>query len=166
MRKPYYSVDNYLGSKAIGYLVRRLHNAMMPRAEALFADAELTFSHWVILIGLRDGAVASCADIARHMNHDTGATTRLIDQLEERGLLVRTRSKHDRRVIHLTLTQEGRTTTKALVPRVVELWNGALKDFSHTEVETLVDLLSRLISRMEEGPAMELPAAKKAKSAS
>ncbi|MGA7710888.1 MAG: MarR family winged helix-turn-helix transcriptional regulator [Rhizomicrobium sp.] len=162
MRKPYYTVDNYLGSKAIGYLVRRLHNSMMPRAEALFGGAELTFSHWVILIGLRDGAVATCADIARHMNHDTGATTRLIDQLEERGLLARTRSKHDRRVVHLALTPEGRAMTKALLPRVVDLWNGVLKDFSHAEIDTLVDLLSRLNARMEDEPIAE-PHARKAK---
>ncbi len=162
MRKPYYTVDNFLGIKSIGYLVRRVHNSMMPRAEGLFADAELTFSHWVILIGLRDGAVATCADIARHMNHDTGATTRLIDQLEERGLLARTRSKHDRRVIHLTLTPEGRTMTKILLPRVVDLWNSVLKDFSHAEIDMLVDLLSRLNARMEEEPIGE-PTARKVK---
>src|SRR5271170_4102638 len=80
--KAFYRVDTFDCRRSVGYLVRRLHNLMMPRAEAQFADAELTFSQWVVLMSLREGIATTCAELARHMNHDTGATTRLVDQLE------------------------------------------------------------------------------------
>src|SRR5690242_13815535 len=150
MTKPYYTLANFTGPNALGYLVRRLHNLMVPIAEAQFAGEELTFSHWVALVSLRDGLTHTCADIARHMNHDSGATTRLVDQLEERGLLARQRSKTDRRVINLALTQAGKQVAKALTPRVINICNGALEGMSVAEIDTLLANLKRIISRMEE----------------
>jgi DNA-binding MarR family transcriptional regulator len=151
MAKPFYKLDEFDCRQSIGYLNRRLHNLLLPRAEALFADEELTFSHWVALVSLRDGIVATAAELARHMNHDTGATTRLVDQLEERGLVKRTRSNTDRRVVNLTLTPDGRACAKSLTPRVVNYWNGILGGFSHAEVATLIDLLARLGDSIEAG---------------
>lgn len=150
MTKPYYTVANFVGPNALGYLVRRLHTLMVPRAEAQFAGEELTFSHWVALVSLRDGLTHTCADIARHMNHDSGATTRLVDQLEERGLLTRQRSKTDRRVVNLALTSEGKAVAKALTPRVINVCNETLEGMTVAEVDTLLTTLKRLIARLEE----------------
>ena len=36
MTKPFYDAENFTGGKSIGYLIRRAHNQLMPRAEALF----------------------------------------------------------------------------------------------------------------------------------
>lgn len=152
MPKPFYDTENFNGRKSIGYLVRRCHNKLMPRAEALFADAELTLSQWVVLMALRDKAAGTCADIARHMNHDTGAVTRLVDQLEKRGLVARTRSTADRRVVHLKLLSAGRTMAKALTPRIVDFWNWVLGDFSHAEAARLIRLLTHLDERLEAEP--------------
>ena len=162
--KPFYNVDEFDGRKSIGYLVRRCHNKLMPQAEALFADAELTFSQWVVLMSLRDKTANTCADIARHMNHDTGAVTRLVDQLEKRDLVARTRSTADRRVVHLKLLPAGKATAKALMPRIVDFWNRVLGDFSHAEAASLIRLLTHLDQRLEAEPlASAAPSPKKPK---
>src|SRR4051812_5026549 len=122
---------------------------MMPHVEAVFAGAELTFSQWVVLMCLRDGIGDTAAAIARHMNHDTGAVTRLVDQLETRGLIKRRRSISDRRVVHLELLPAGRSLAKALTPRIVAFWNRMLSDFSLEECEALLGLLTRLNRRLE-----------------
>jgi DNA-binding MarR family transcriptional regulator len=92
------------------------------------------------------------------MSHDSGATTRLVDQLERRGLLTRERRKDDRRVIELSLTPQGRSVVRTLMPHVIDFWNGALSEFSPEELETLIDLLSRLAARIEREPEMAAPA--------
>lgn len=153
MGKPYYRLENFTAQTAVGALLRRLNNLMIPRAEARFADEDLTFSHWVTLMCLRDGLAATCADIARHLNHDSGATTRLVDQLEKRGLVLRVRSKTDRRVVHLSLTPQGKAMTRALAPRTMNFWNDMLDEFSTAEATILIDLLSRLLARMEKAAA-------------
>ena len=167
MTKPFYDAENFTGGKSIGYLIRRAHNQLMPRAEALFADAELTFSQWVVLMSLRDRTATTCAEIARHMNHDTGATTRLVDRLEKRGLLARNRSTADRRVVHLKLLPPGKAMAKALTPRIVDFWNRVLEDFSKEEAATLIKLLAHLDRRLDAQPlapansARRRPAAKR-----
>jgi DNA-binding MarR family transcriptional regulator len=152
MAKPYYRLDTYNAQNAIGCQLRRLTNLMVPRAEARFSDKELTFSHWVTLVCLRDGVATTCADISRHMNYDSGATTRLVDQLEKRGLVTRNRSKTDRRVVNLALTAEGKAVTRALTPTSMNFWNEMLDEFSNAEAAMLIDMLTRLLNRLEKTP--------------
>jgi len=152
MDKPFYNIDNFVAQTSVGFLVRRLTNMMVPRAEARFAGQDLTFSHWVVLMCLRDGLATTCADISRAMNYDSGATTRIVDQLEARGLVARNRSQTDRRVVLLTLTPEGCTVTKAMATPTMAFWNEMLSDFSHAEVNQLVALLTRLLVRLEKTP--------------
>lgn len=150
--KGFYQVETFTGCKSIGYLVRRLHTLVLPHAEALFADAELSFSQWVILMAVRDGKANTCADIARHMNHDTGAITRLVDQMEKRGLIARARSTTDRRIVHLKLLPPGKAMAKALTPRIVDFWNHILADVPTADVNKLVALLMDLNERLEVAP--------------
>src|SRR5579862_6182683 len=160
MPGPHYDVETFESRKSIGYLVKRVFNLMTPRAEALFADAELTFAQWIVLMGLRDGIANTAAEVARHIGHDPGATTRLIDQLEERGLLERKRSSDDRRVVHLSITPSGKAVTKRLQPRLVDFWNTTLKDFSRDDFAQLISLLTRLLTALEAQPEIEKAKAK------
>lgn len=155
MKKTYYTRQNFACRRSLGYLIRRLHNLVIPIAESQFADADITFSQWVVLVSLRDGLASTAAEIARHMDHDAGAITRLIDQMEKRGLVARRRSTEDRRVIHLEITPAGKALAAALTPRLIEFWNTTLTGFTQAEFEMLLSLLTRLIGRLEEQPALK-----------
>jgi len=159
VRKPFYKVETYRGCNSVGYLIKRIFTLMMPHVEAVFSGSELSFSQWVVLMFLRDGIADTAAAIARHMNHDTGAVTRLIDQLETRGLIRRERSTADRRVVHLELAPAGRALAKALTPGIVDFWNRMLSDFSIEECEALLGLLTRLNKRLEAEELVAEPAA-------
>ncbi|MGN6146952.1 MAG: MarR family winged helix-turn-helix transcriptional regulator [Rhizomicrobium sp.] len=136
-----------------------MQNLTNPQAEAIFADQDLTFTQWICLMGLREGVAETNADLARHLNHDAGAVTRVVDELEKRGLLRRERSKADRRVVKLTLTPQGRAVARMHVPPIVDFWNRVTDEFTHQEIKQLLDLMARLIARLEAEPVRE-PAAK------
>ena len=155
MPPKHFKTESFNCKRSPGYLIRRMHNLVMPRAEALFSDAEITFSHWVSLMALRDGIASTAAEIARHMNHDTGAVTRLIDQLETRGLVTRTRDKSDRRVIKLSLTAEGRAVSGALTPRLVDFWNGLLEEFTRSDISNWITISAKMIEALEVTPVAE-----------
>ena len=163
MPQAYFKIDNFDCRRAPGYLVRRLHNLVVPMAEDLFGDAEITFTQWVILVALRDKIASTSADLARHMNHDTGAITRLVDQLESRGLLTRSRDKTDRRVINLSLTVEGRAVAAALTPRLIDMWNGILEDFSRSEISTWIAMTQRMVASLESPPVEKIRPVRKLK---
>jgi len=157
MSDPYYSAETYRARSSIGYLIRRAHTLIMPKVEAAFTEHEVTFTQWVIMMYLRDGLATTAAGICRDICHDSGALTRAIDQLEQRGFIERRRSTQDRRTVELILTQAGAKAVESLVPLVVGCLNRALAGFSHAEIDTLSRLLTKLVA--ENSPAPEHAAA-------
>ena len=143
--RPYYQPANFSMKNAVGYLMRMAVNRVLPQMEALFHDQELTFSQWTTLVALHDGRITTAGGLAHNICHDAGSLTRLVDQMEKRGLVTRQRCDKDRRSVRLALTPRGRALVEGLAPRVMDFWNGLLSGFSHEEVDTLIALLTRLV---------------------
>ena len=150
--RPYYKPSNYTMRNSVGYLMRICTNRFLPQMEALFEDQELTFSQWTTLVALHDGRISTAGDLAHNICHDAGSLTRLIDEMVKRGLVIRSRSETDRRVVTLTLTPRGSDLVEALAPKVMNFWNDLLAGFSHAEIDTLIDLLTRLVLVAEGQP--------------
>jgi DNA-binding MarR family transcriptional regulator len=147
--RPYYKPGNYTMRNSVGYLMRVCTNRLLPQMDSLFEDQELTFSQWTTLVALHDGRITSAGDLAHNICHDAGSLTRLVDEMVRRGLVNRGRSESDRRVVTLALTPRGRSLVEALAPKVMEFWNGLLAGFSHAEIDTLINLLTRLVIAAE-----------------
>lgn len=144
-----YKVSTYQAEVSIGYLVRRANCLIMDIIEPSLARKGLTFLQYMILKLLREGKIANPKDICGHFRSDSGALTKVIDQLAERDLVQRVRRDRDRRKVELRLTERGRTIVDSILPSVVESLNLALAEFSAQEARQLTQLLTRLNSRME-----------------
>jgi DNA-binding MarR family transcriptional regulator len=110
-----------------------------------------TFVQYQIMVGLRDGIAVNPKDLCAQIRHDSGALTRVIDQLAERGLLERSRRDRDRRKVELELTPAGREVVESLIPLVVDKLNLALAEFSTGEVKELTRLLLKLNVSLQSG---------------
>ena len=148
MSEQHYHAATYTAKSSVGYLIKRAHAMLMDVLENLFADRGFSFIHYAILTYVRDGIAVNPKDICVQYRHDSGALTRVIDQLEKRGLLERVRRGADRRKVELQLTEEGRKTVESLIPLVVDKLNLALGDFSREEVEEFKRLLVKLNTRL------------------
>ena len=144
----YVSLDVDL-SRNPGYLLRRIQRLGCNQAEGCFVDQELTFSQWLALRLIMGGIADTAGSLARNMGHDTGAVTRLVDQLEKRHLLTRERQTNDRRVVTLVLTDAGKKAVALLTPRLNDMWVELFSGFSPDEVDTLITLLHRLLLKLE-----------------
>jgi DNA-binding MarR family transcriptional regulator len=149
--RPYYKSSNYTMRNSVGYLMRVTTNRLLPQMETLFADQELSFSQWTTLVALHSG-ITTAGDLAHNICHDAGSLTRLVDEMVKRGLVTRGRSETDRRVVTLSLTRRGEDLVEKLAPRMMEFWNQLLSGFSHGEVDTLINLLTRLLLVAEGQP--------------
>jgi len=158
----FYRPSSYRARDSVGYLVRRLYSILSSRIESQFADQGLTLMQWIVLLYLRDGLALTASDIAREFRHDSGALTRVIDHLEQRGFLTRERSARDRRVVELHLTQDGRKIIDKLLPRVVGELNDALAPLSRDEFEQFQSCLLRILDHLQREPtgAVEEPPAR------
>ena len=79
-----------------------------------FQSAGLSATQFMTLNLMPDGAKSmTLSELAARMNLGTATVAKTIDSLEDRGLLTRTRSDQDRRVVHLSLTEDGRSLQNA-----------------------------------------------------
>src|SRR6202790_1047835 len=145
----HYRAESYKARSSVGYLIKRAHSLLIDQLEAAVAGSDITATQWVVLMHLRDGLAINASDLCAQLRHDSGALTRVIDQLEARGLVQRERSREDRRAVQLRLTDAGVATVAALVPSVVDKLNFALRDFSGAEAGELNRLLTKLITSLD-----------------
>jgi DNA-binding MarR family transcriptional regulator len=154
----HYRPEMYSARSSVGYLLKRAHSLLIDQLEAAVAGSDITATQWVVLMHLRDGLAINASDLCAQLRHDSGALTRVIDQLEARGLVQRERSREDRREVQLRLTDAGNQTVTSLVPTVVDKFNYALREFSRAEASELNRLLSKLIASLD-GSSVEPGAA-------
>lgn len=143
------TIEDCATSRAPGRMIRRLDKIMSAYVESKFDGMDLSFAQWVALKVVRDGVVGNAGELARELGITTGATTRMIDVLETRGLMARDRDAEDRRVVRLVITQAGSEAITALQGHVVGAWNEVLADYSQDEVKALVAMLIKLLAAAE-----------------
>lgn len=73
---------------------------------------------WALKI-LANGAPMRVSDLARHMYLSAATVVGILDRLEGKGLVARTRSKEDRRAVDLLLTETGQEMA-AKAPEVAQ----------------------------------------------
>jgi DNA-binding MarR family transcriptional regulator len=149
MSKQHYNVSTYRAQESVGYLIKRAHSLMLDIMEPVLEERGFTFIQYVILSWLRDGIAVNPKDICFQYRHNSGALTRVIDQLAERGLLERIRRDRDRRKVELQLTPAGHEAIAGLIPLVVEKLNLALADFSGAEFEEFLRLLVKFNTTLQ-----------------
>ena len=149
MSKQHYQVATYRAQDSVGYLTKRAHSLMLDSMEPVFEARGFTFIQYVVLAWLRDGIAVNPKEICIQFRHDSGALTRVIDQLAERGLLERVRRDRDRRKVELQLTPAGLATIEGLIPLIVEKLNLALAEFSGAEFEEFLRLLLKLNTTLQ-----------------
>lgn len=143
------TIEDCASARSPGRLLRRVDKLMTAFVESRIEGSGLSFMQWVALKVVRDGVVQNAGELARELGITSGATTRLIDGLEARALLLRDRGAADRRVVSLVLTDQGARLVASIQPEVVDSWNAVLADFSADEVEGLLAILIRLLGAVE-----------------
>jgi DNA-binding MarR family transcriptional regulator len=98
-----------------------------------------------ILLSMRRGVAATPFELSRLLGIDTGLMTRMLDKLEDKGLLERSRSLEDRRVVNLKLTGDGEQVAARLPEIVPVVLNSRLRKFTKTEFQELRRLLYKFL---------------------
>jgi DNA-binding MarR family transcriptional regulator len=142
----HYDSKNYELDTNVGRMVAQVHLQFRRCLDAELAKGELglTSSQWIVLMKVGKNS-QTAAELASLLNQDTGAMTRMLDRLQAKGLLKRSRSSTDRRVVHVELSEEGRRLFPQLPKVSATVLNRILADFSAKEVQQLTKLLSRVL---------------------
>lgn len=135
--------DFLAGFDALAQAVRRARGASA-------ADGGLTLSQYGLLEGLAGRRAARVQELAAAAGISASTATRILDALERRGIVRRTRSREDRRAVAVSLTERG----DALLQSEREWLRGRQRAFYASlpaaEQELAPDLLVRLAALIDE----------------
>ncbi|MFI7342887.1 MarR family winged helix-turn-helix transcriptional regulator [Streptomyces sp. NPDC050085] len=125
--------------------------ALLQQAEdAPLRHAGLTRAEFDLLGTLRrTGRELTPGDLARETFSSGAAVTKRLKQLQERGLVARRGDTRDRRVSHLSLTDEGRTLVDEILPRQLAYESTVLAGLDGGKGDELGLLLGELLSQLE-----------------
>lgn len=145
----FYTPGQYSPQQSVGYLMKQVMNSVLARADARLAEFGLTHAQWLPLYKLVMHEGHTMASLSRDLGIDPGAMTRSLDRLEAKGLVRRERSKEDRRVVLLTLTDEGRTVASRVPAVMADVLNSHLAGFNEAEWHQLLAMLQRMLANGE-----------------
>ena len=150
-----YDSASYQPRKSIGSLLSRVRVAMLAALDQELADdrrlapLELSAAQFIVIASLAGEERKSASDLCKGISYDAGAMTRMLDRLEGKGLIRRSRSPDDRRLVHLELTDEGRAAYPRMREASLAVANRFLRGFSKTEARALESLLTRMLENAE-----------------
>ncbi len=146
-----YDIATYQPKKSVGHLLSRVRVEMLAAldrglvADKQLAPLELSAAQLIVIANLAASEEPkSASDLCKVISYDAGAMTRMLDRLESKGLIRRNRSSHDRRLMHLELTDQGRAAYPRMREISMTVANQFLHGFTKTEARQLEGLLSRM----------------------
>ncbi|WP_042462047.1 MarR family winged helix-turn-helix transcriptional regulator [Neobacillus dielmonensis] len=99
--------------------------------------------HYILrYINQKEGCTSS--ELADVFNVNKSAITAIIDRLEKKGFIQRTRDEQDRRVVYLTLTDVGRELFYETELRIHQLVSSFIEQFEPDEIERFIQTYEKL----------------------
>jgi len=118
--------------------VRRL------RGRETHRPGQLSYAQYGLLFGLAGRCELSARELAEQADLAPATVTQMLEHLEGAGLVQRTRSQQDRRVVLSVLTDRGAAVVAERRAQMEPRWRAALLEFSDDELTAAARVLTRL----------------------
>ncbi|TDN61169.1 MarR family transcriptional regulator [Paraburkholderia sp. BL10I2N1] len=141
----HYTKDSFSLTRSVGFAINKARNVLVTEMDSALKDLDITTQQMGILLSLTSGIATTPFELSKLLGIDTGLMTRMLDKLETKGLLERSRSLEDRRVVNLKLTEKGEEVASQLPEIAPVVLNNRLKDFSRAEFKELHRLLFKFL---------------------
>jgi DNA-binding MarR family transcriptional regulator len=127
----------------------------------------LTTEQYAILVTISYlGEPSRITDIAQWLERSTNSISMIVDRMVKAGLVKRTRSKADRRVVYVAFTSKGANALKPSTREIFEKIQEHMSPLSHKDKSAFLSLLATLRYEILKclNPKIDLEAVKKEES--
>ena len=129
--------------------LRKIIQAIDLNSKKLVKRVGLTGPQLVILQEISNIGKATSGEIARAVSLSQPTVTGILERMEKRGLLTRQRSRHDKRRIMVSITENGRNVLKDAPPLMQEAFVERFSSLQEWEQNMILSALQRLVSIMD-----------------
>ncbi|MEC1523762.1 MarR family transcriptional regulator [Neobacillus niacini] len=128
-------------------LLMQTSKAIQERIRDEMSQNKLSITEFSVLEVLFYQGKQTIQQIGNRILISSGSMTYVIDKLEQKGIIKRNDCREDRRVIHITLTAEGKEMMENIMPKYQEMVDSFFGDLTDHEHEEMVNLLNKIIKK-------------------
>ena len=134
---------------SVGYLVRETHRAFSRSLQARIGPAGVNIGMWFFLRALWEEDGISQRALSQRVRMMEPTTLAALREMERRGIVARVRSRADRRVVNVFLTDYGRGLRDALLPRAAAVNALARRGVTAAEIDALRAILEKIRANLD-----------------
>lgn len=132
-----------------GFLLGKAYRDLHYIIEQYFKPYDITLDQWILLRQLDSSEPISQKILASKTCKDQSNTTRILDQLERKGLVERLPNQNDRRSFLITKTPKANAWMSELRTRKKQAMNIATADISDEDLANMKQLLRSISTNVE-----------------
>ncbi|MBP1153321.1 MULTISPECIES: MarR family transcriptional regulator [unclassified Paenibacillus] len=129
---------------SLGFIINHAGRRLSHLLSLHYQPYAITTEQWTVLNRLAEQDGISQKDLAQRAEKDQTNITRILDQLERKGLVERRPNAVDRRSFLTFITDKGKSVNEVLLPVEKEVINSALQGLSKEEIDLLRVMLNRI----------------------
>ncbi len=129
--------------------LRRIIRAVDIHSRKLNNEFHITAPQLICLYSLENHGNMTLSDLDKDVNLGTSTVNGIVDRLEEKQCLTRTRSSEDRRKVVLAITESGREVTRQAPMLLQDRLSASLRQLPELEQATITLSLERVVELME-----------------
>lgn len=107
-------------------------------------EYKLASGHILILVHVFNKTTCTASDIASFLGITSGGVTGLTDTLLKNNLINRTRLESDRRVVQISLTNEGKEIVEQIAEEKAKMFTQLFQNMDEKEIEEIVRIFKKL----------------------
>lgn len=137
---------------SIGYLLNRAAHLIAARFSDDLKPHDVNLQAWRILAALSAQDHQSMSELADHTGAELSYLYRTVVAMEERGLLLRTPSALDKRIIHMSLTEPAWDIVRELAPKGKAIERLSVSTVSAEDLQTTLRTLHAVCHNLVNAP--------------
>jgi DNA-binding MarR family transcriptional regulator len=143
-------VTSLILSRYLPYQLNNIAKRVSDACSVVYSDEfGLSIGQWRVLAKLGEARDMKAKDVVAQTLMDKSRVSRIVRQLEERGLLIRKRDVDDQRGFNMSLTPAGRDIYAAIVPKALEWETALLEGLDLPEYRDLLRIMEKLDRRLD-----------------
>jgi len=129
------------------------HNSVLVERycdNGLLIANRLTYQQFLVLSTMNTlGEKANATEMAKLLDKNTNTLSTILDRMEQKGLVKKTRDTQDRRLVFAVMTPKGKEKLAASTTASLAIYEKLSSGFSKTEIKEFNILLGKLMKNTE-----------------
>lgn len=135
--------------------LRRIIREVELYSKKLSSQFSITGPQLVCLLAIGGHEKVTASTIAREIHLSPSTVVGVLDRLEDKSLIARSRDRADRRKIYISLTEKGRTLAQSAPSPLQDRLADSLSNLEETEKLTIAQSLAKMADLMEQVSSSE-----------